>query len=295
MESNFGSLMTAMVTPFDGNGAVDFEALKALVEKCIAEEADTLVVTGSTGEGATLDTDEKMKLYAEVVKLARGRVKVMAGTGTNNTKQSIELTRQAEATGVDGIMLVVPYYNKPPQDALIEHFNTIARTTNLPIMLYNVPGRTASNMLPKTVATLSEVENIVALKDAAGNMDQTTETLRLVRPGFRVYSGDDSLTLPMLSLGAVGVVSVASHLVGSDIKRMINLHQAGRVQEAAELHRKLYPVFKAMFVTTNPVPLKAALNLIGVKVGGLRLPLKEAGPAEVEAVKKALGEYGIRF
>jgi 4-hydroxy-tetrahydrodipicolinate synthase len=287
--------MTAMVTPFDGNGAVDFEALKALVEKCIAEEADTLVVTGSTGEGATLDTDEKMKLYAEVVKLARGRVKVMAGTGTNNTKQSIELTRQAEATGVDGIMLVVPYYNKPPQDALIEHFNTIARTTNLPIMLYNVPGRTASNMLPKTVATLSEVENIVALKDAAGNMDQTTETLRLVRPGFRVYSGDDSLTLPMLSLGAVGVVSVASHLVGSDIKRMINLHQAGRVQEAAELHRKLYPVFKAMFVTTNPVPLKAALNLIGVKVGGLRLPLKEAGPAEVEAVKKALGEYGIRF
>lgn len=290
MATDFGRVLTAMITPFDKDMAVNYDMARKLARYLADTGSDGLVVAGTTGESPTLSREEKLELFRVVVEEVGGRVTVLAGTGSYDTAGSVALTQAAEKVGVDGVMLVCPYYNKPSQEGLYQHFKTVAKSTHLPVLLYNIPGRTGVNMLPATVARLAEVENIVAIKEAAGSMDQVSELRRLLPDGFAIYSGDDSLTLPMLSLGAKGVVSVASHLVGQRIKEMINAFMAGNVTLATQIHLELYPVFKGLFITSNPVPVKAALNMLGHQVGPPRLPLVEASAAEKESIKKMLAE-----
>lgn len=289
----FGELLTAMVTPMRQDGAVDFDKAAKLAEYLVHHGSDGVVVCGTTGESPTLDADEKVGLFEAVMQAVGDRAKVIAGTGTYDTRESIELTRRAEGVGVHGIMLVVPYYNRPPQEGLYRHFRAIAEATRLPVMLYNVPSRTGRNLEVETVARLALLPNVVAIKEAAGDMEQVTQLRRSTPESFAIYSGEDSLTLPMLSLGAVGVVSVASHVVGDDIKAMIRAFKEGRTAEATELHQKLMPVFKAMFVTTNPIPVKWAMSLLGMDMGPFRLPLVEPTPAEKERIQQTLERYGL--
>ncbi len=289
----FGEILTAMVTPFDGNGYIDWPALDNLVEHLLQNGSDTLVVTGSTGEAATLSTAEKLQIYAHVVAKVGDRAKVIAGTGTNDTKQTIELTQRAQAIGVHGAMLVAPYYNKPPQNALYAHFKAVAAASELPILIYNVPGRTACNILPATILRLARIDNIFGVKEASGNLDQVSEIAALAPPDFVVYSGDDSLTLPILAIGGHGVVSVASHLIGRQLKQMVQAYKQGNVRQAQQLHAEVFPICRAMFVTSNPVPLKAALNMIGVEVGQPRLPLLPCSGQEEAAVRQALLDFGL--
>ncbi|WP_173918259.1 4-hydroxy-tetrahydrodipicolinate synthase [Halobacillus sp. Marseille-Q1614] len=272
---NFGQVLTAMVTPFDANGDIDFNATRALVNHLIANGSDGLVVGGTTGESPTLTSQEKIQLFQYVVQVVNNRVPVIAGTGSNNTRASIELTQQAEKAGVDAIMLVTPYYNKPSQEGLYQHFQTIAAATSLPVMLYNIPGRSAVNMAPETIIRLSHIENIVSVKESSGDLDAATQIINETADDFSVYSGDDSLTLPMLSIGGAGIVSVSSHIIGSEMKHMVNSYLEGDVQFAASLHGKLLPAMKALFAQPSPAPVKAALNMTGVPVGGVRLPLVE--------------------
>lgn len=289
----FGELLTAMVTPMRQDGAVDFDKAAKLAEYLVHHGSDGVVVCGTTGESPTLDADEKVGLFEAVMQAVGDRAKVIAGTGTYDTRESIELTRRAEGVGVHGVMLVVPYYNRPPQEGLYRHFRAIAEATRLPVMLYNVPSRTGRNLEVETVARLALLPNVVAIKEAAGDMEQVTQLRRSTPESFAIYSGEDSLTLPMLSLGAVGVVSVASHVVGDDIKAMIRAFKEGRTAEATELHQKLMSVFKAMFVTTNPIPVKWAMSLLGMDMGPFRLPLVEPTPAEKERIQQTLERYGL--
>jgi len=290
----FGQVLTAMVTPFDQNGEVDFNAVRRLVDYLIDNGTDGLVVAGTTGESPTLTTDEKIALFKAVVVAARGRVPVIAGTGSNNTRASISLTKQAEETGVDGIMLVAPYYNKPSQEGMYQHFKAIAESTSLPVMLYNIPGRSAVNLSAETIVRLSQIENIVAVKEASGNLDAMAAIISQAPSDFTLYSGDDSLTLPVLAIGGAGVVSVASHVIGNEMQEMINHFKNGRVQEAAHSHRQLLPLMKALFTAPNPAPVKAALNLSGVQVGGLRLPLLPLGHEEEKALQEFLPGHLVK-
>jgi 4-hydroxy-tetrahydrodipicolinate synthase len=271
--ADFGRMLTAMVTPFDARGAVDYAQARRLARALLDSGSDGVVVAGTTGESPTLTHDEKLTLFAEVKAEVGTRGTVVAGTCNYNTRESIELSREAARAGVDGLLGTVPYYNKPPQEGLYQHFTAIAEAVPLPIILYNVPSRTVTNMLPETTVRLSRIENIVGIKEASGNFEGIARIIQESRPGFRVWSGDDSATLPILSLGGYGIVSVASHLVGAQIQRMIRAHVAGRVDEAATLHRRLLPLFNSLFVTTNPIPLKYALNTLGFAVGEPRLPL----------------------
>jgi len=280
-----------MVTPFDADLNVNYEQGVKLAERLIQEGNDTILLAGTTGESPTLSTEEKLLLFEKVVGAIKGRALIMAGTGGNNTKTSIELSKEAEKIGVDGLLLVVPYYNKPPQDALYAHFKAIADSVSLPIVLYNVPSRTVANLEPSTVAKLAQIENIIGIKEACGNMDQVSQLKMLVPEDFKIYSGDDSLTLPMLSLGCHGVVSVASQVVGVEIKKMINLFMEGKVDQAKDIHYQLLPVFKAMFINTNPIPVKAALNLKGFDVGSVRLPLLELDEQGKGVVLEALKPF----
>ncbi|WP_261180137.1 4-hydroxy-tetrahydrodipicolinate synthase [Anaerobacillus sp. CMMVII] len=270
---NFGQVVTAMVTPFDLNGQIDFEKTTELIEHLLRNGTDALVVAGTTGESPTLSTNEKIALFEHTVKVVAGRIPVIAGTGSNNTTGSMELTKAAENVGVDGIMLVAPYYNKPSKNGMYEHFKAIAEVTSLPVMLYNIPGRSTVNMSVELVKELSEIKNIVAMKEASGNLDQITAIISETADDFYVYSGDDGLTLPVLSVGGQGVVSVAAHIVGNEMKQMVSAFHAGKNQEAAKLHQKLLPTIKALFTAPNPSPVKAALQLQGLDVGGVRLPL----------------------
>lgn len=290
---DFGRVITAMVTPFDEHNNVDWGAVKTLANYLADNGSDAIVVSGTTGETPNLSEEEKVKLFETVFEAVGDRVKVIAGTGTNNTALSIRLSREAQRIGLHGVMLVVPYYNKPSQEGLYQHFKAIAEEIDLPVMLYNVPSRTVTNLAPETVARLAEIDNIVALKEAAGNMDRVSVLRRSLPEDFAIYSGDDSLTLPMLALGCRGVVSVASHLVGNQLQEMIDSFQQGDVAKANAIHLKLFPLFKVLFVTTNPVPIKTALNLKGIKVGGLRLPLHEATDEEVQVIKNTLTELGL--
>jgi len=290
---DFGRVITAMVTPFHKDGSVNYAQAKKLARHLVESGSDGLVVAGTTGESPTLTKEEKVALFQAVVEEVGGKAAVIAGTGTNSTAESVALTQAAERAGVDGIMVVGPYYNKPSQEGLYQHFATIARSTRLPVMLYNIPGRTAVNILPGTVARLAEIENVVAIKEASGSLEQVTELRRLLPDHFAIYSGDDSLTLPMLALGARGVVSVASHLAGRRIQEMINAFTAGNVTLAAKIHAELYPLFKVLFITTNPVPVKAALNFLGLQVGGPRLPLVEAAEAEKEKIRECLEQLHL--
>lgn len=291
---NWGHVITAMVTPFTSDGEVDYARAGWLAERLAESGSDGLVVAGTTGESPTLSKEEKLRLFSTVVERVGGRAAVIAGTGSYNTAESIAFTQAAEKTGVDGILLVNPYYNKPSQEGLYQHFATVAKSTSLPVMLYNIPGRTAVNCLPETIARLaSDVANIVAVKEASGDLAQIAEVKRRVPAEFAVYSGDDSLTLPVLAVGGVGVVSVASHLVGREIREMIGHFLAGRVREATALHLRLLPLFKALFILPNPVPLKAAMSAVGWPVGGVRLPLVEAGAKEMEVIRGELSRLGL--
>jgi 4-hydroxy-tetrahydrodipicolinate synthase len=291
---NFGQVLTAMVTPFDQNGEMDFNATRTLVNYLIANGSDGLVISGTTGESPTLTTEEKVELFKFVVEVVDGRVPVIAGTGSNNTRASINLTKQAKEAGVDGIMLVTPYYNKPSQEGLFQHFKAIADSTSLPVILYNIPGRSVVNMSVETIVRLSTIDNIVAVKEASGNLDAMAEIINQTPSDFTLYSGDDGLTLPVLAIGGAGIISVASHIIGNEMQEMINSFKNGNVQEAASSHRNLLPIMRALFTAPSPSPVKAALNLNGIQVGGVRLPLVPLSEEETRALQRILPASKIK-
>jgi 4-hydroxy-tetrahydrodipicolinate synthase len=280
MTIDFGRVLTAMVTPFDTDGNVNYAEAEKLAAHLVAHGSDGIVVCGTTGESPTLSWDEEYQLFQVVQQAVKGQAKVIAGTGSNSTQEAIEATQNAAKLGLDGSLQVVPYYNKPPQAGLYEHFRAIAQACDLPMMLYNIPGRTGQTMEPETVARLAEFDNIVAIKEATGNLDIASQIRALTPSNFAIYSGDDSLTLPILSVGGCGVVSVASHLVGDRIQAMIRAFNDGQTKTATEIHIQLLPLFKGLFCTTNPIPIKAALKLQGWQVGGFRPPLCDL-PAEL--------------
>lgn len=270
---DFGKVSTAMVTPFDKKGNLDFGKTATLINYLIENGSDSLVIAGTTGESPTLSAEEKIALLRHVVNVVDKRVPVIMGTGSNNTYASIELTRRAEANGADAVMLVAPYYSKTNQEGLYQHFKAIADSTALPVMLYNIPGRSAVNIEPSTICRLSKISNIVAVKEASGNLNAMTEIIMNTDEDFRLYSGDDALTLPVLSIGGAGVVSVASHVAGNDMQQMIQSFVTGDLREAARGHQRLLPLITALFAAPNPAPVKTALQLSGIDVGGVRLPL----------------------
>lgn len=286
----FGRLLTAMCTPFTPSGEIDWDAQGALIEHLIQTGTDTIVVSGTTAESPTLSKDEKLALFSFTVKKVAGRVKVMAGVGSNNTAETVQFTRLASETGVDGVMGVVPYYNKPSQEGIYQHFVAITNATTLPVMLYNVPGRTGMNMTAETMIRLAELKNVVAIKEASGNLSQITKVIASVPDDVAVYSGDDSLTLPILAAGGHGVVSVASHLVGLEMKEMIDSYFAGDVQKAAKLHQRYQPVFEGIFLTSSPAPLKYALSKKGLMNPTVRLPLVEMTDNEKKQVDQWFNE-----
>jgi len=289
----FGELITAMVTPYDSCGEVDYGKAAELALHLSGNGSDGLVISGTTGESPALSRDEKIQLFKSVVAAVKGKVKILAGTGGNYTHQSIELTKLAGECGVDGIMLVVPYYNKPSQDALLHHFSTIAGAVELPVMLYNVPGRTGVNMTAETTLRLAEIDNIAAVKEASGSLDQVSQICAKAPPGFAVYSGDDSLTLPIMAVGGVGVVSVASHVAGREIKNMITAYAQGNVATARNIHLRLLPLYNAMFITSNPVPVKSAMNLLGHELGSVRGPLIALNEKEKDIITRVMTELGF--
>jgi 4-hydroxy-tetrahydrodipicolinate synthase len=290
-DTHFGRVITAMITPFDEEGHVNYAVVEKLADYLITHGSDSLVVCGTTGESPTLSWKEEYELFQVVKKSVGDRGKVIAGTGSNCTSEAIEATSEAAKLGLDGTLQVVPYYNKPPQEGLYEHFRAIAQANpDLPILLYNIPGRTGQNLTPETIAQLAEIENIVAVKEASGNLEQACKIRHLTPPEFAIYSGDDFLTLPLMTCGAIGVVSVASHLVGEHLQTMIRLFEAGKTAEAIAINLRLFPLFKGLFVATNPIPVKAALNLQGWHVGGLRPPLCSLSPDLQAGLAKILQE-----
>ncbi|WP_114352832.1 4-hydroxy-tetrahydrodipicolinate synthase [Saliterribacillus persicus] len=288
---DFGSLLTAMVTPFDENNRINLERTTELIEYLLDHGTDGLIIAGTTGESPTLSFDEKLALFNHVVTVVNGRVPVVAGTGNNNTEASIRLTQEAEKIGVDAALLVTPYYNKPNQEGLYQHFKTVANETKLPIMLYNIPSRAIVRLTVETIVSLSQIDNIVSVKDSSGDLDAISSILEQVSEDFTVYSGDDSLTLPIQSIGGTGVVSVASHVIGTEMKEMIMAFEAGEVKQAAKLHRKLLPIMKALFMAPSPSPVKAALRYQQLNVGSVRLPLVPLSPFEEQNLYRLLDTY----
>ena len=288
----FGRLFTAMVTPFSQDGTVDYKQAGVLANYLIEQGSEGLVVAGSTGEAATLSEDERLKLFSVVLEAVGDRACVVGGTGTNNTESTVTLSRKAAAVGLHGLLIVAPYYNKPCQEGLYRHFARAAESAAIPIIIYNVPGRTAVNILPETVVRLSAVPNIIAVKESSGSLEQMSEIIRTMPVDFRLYCGDDALTLPSMAVGAYGVISVASHIAASEIRQMIQAFATGDSTLARELHLKLSPLFKALFITTNPTAVKAALNLTGMAVGEVRLPLVMPGPKESQVIRSELARLG---
>lgn len=288
-----GRLLTAMVTPFNEKGEVDYEQAKKLAVALMDSGSEGLIVVGTTGESPTLVREEELKLFAKVKEAVGDRGCVVAGTGSNSTAEAIEATREAEKIGVDACLLVVPYYNKPTQEGLYQHFKTIAGNTSLPCIPYNVPSRTVTNMTAETVVRLSQIDNIIGIKEASGNLEQITHIIRGTNKDFRVWSGNDSDTLPILAAGGYGIISVASHLVGNQISEMIKDFLNGKVAEAAAIHRNLLPLVNAMFIVSNPSPVKYALNQIGFNVGETRLPLVEPDEKSAAVIRELLKNYKI--
>ncbi len=292
--TNFGRVLTAMITPFDSEGKVNYAVAEALANHLVDHGTDTILLCGTTGESPTLSWDEEYELFRVVKVAVEGKAKVMAGTGSNSTQEAIAATRKAQNLGLDGTLQVVPYYNKPPQEGMYRHFEAIAKACpDISMMLYNIPGRTGSNLLPETVVRLAQVPSIVAIKEASGSLDQASEIRRLAPSEFAVYAGDDALTLPMLSVGSAGIVSVASHLVGDDIQGMVRAFESGNVAEARDIHLRLQPLFKTLFLMANPIPVKAALSLQGWEVGSVRSPLVEVSEEVTQKLKVVLSELGI--
>ncbi len=289
----FEGCWTALVTPFSKTGAVDEAALRRLVDAQLRGGVSGLVPCGSTGEAATLNHDEYRRVIELTLLESQGRAPVVAGVSSNATWKAVELARECETLGVDGLLVLAPYYNKPTQEGLFEHFRAVARSTTLPIVVYNIPGRTAVNIQPATLARIAKAcPNVVAVKEAAGSLDQVSEILTLA-PGLAVLSGDDSLTLPMLSVGARGVVSVVSNIAPKQTQSLCGLFSAGKPREAAILHRKLFPLVKALFVETNPIPVKAALSMLGACADALRAPLTPLSKERRPALRAELARFGL--
>ena len=290
---DIGRLMTAMVTPFDDNGEVDYERAKLLARSLLDSGSEGVVVSGTTGESPTLTTEEKLRLFAEIKGAIGDRGAVVAGTGNYNTAESIELSKEAEAQGVDGIMLVVPYYNKPPQEGLYLHFKAVATSVHIPCIVYNVPSRTSLSITAETILRLSQVDNIIGVKEAGSDMDQVARVLHGAKDGFRVWSGNDNETFAIMAMGGYGIVSVVSHLVGLQIRQMMGYLLEGDVEKAAAEHRRLHAIFKVQFIISNPIPVKYSLNRVGFKVGNPRLPLVPPDDASAAKIDEVLDRYDI--
>jgi 4-hydroxy-tetrahydrodipicolinate synthase len=293
MAGRFGSLVTAMVTPFREDHAIDLDGAQELATWLVRHGSDAIVVAGSTGESPTLTRNEKAELFRVVGEAIRGRAKLICGTGTYSTAETLELTQAAEDAGADGLLVVTPYYNKPPQRGLIAHFERIADATELPIIAYNIPGRTATRIEHETLVRLAAKPNIVAVKDSTGDFQGISRLVAEAPEGFEVYSGDDWAAFGYVCLGAVGVVSVAAHLVGPQIKQMIDLIDTGDIAAARKIHESLSPLFNALFITSNPIPVKAALRMLGLPGGEPRLPLVPATTEERGRVRAALEDAGL--
>jgi 4-hydroxy-tetrahydrodipicolinate synthase len=287
----FAGVTVALITPFR-NGEVDYEALGRLVAWHVEQGTDCLAPVGTTGESPTLDHEEHERVIAAVVERAAGRLKVMPGTGSNSTREAIRLTRFARRAGADGALMVGPYYNKPTQEGYFRHFAAVAEAVDLPIVLYNIPGRTGSNILPETIARLAELPQVVAVKEATGSLDQASQIAAL--SNLTILSGDDSLTLPILSVGGRGVVSVVGNIVPRDLQAMVSAFEAGRVAEAVQLHKRLFPLCRDMLgAATNPIPIKTAMRLLGQDSGELRLPMCPMDAAGEGRVRQTLVNYGL--
>jgi len=292
-EPVFGRIATAVVTPFDSRGNVDYVSAKCLVDHLADNGSDAVVVAGTTGEGVALSEEERIELFTFWRENAPEKMKVVANTGTNVTKDSVALTKAATKAGVDGVMTVMPYYNKPNQEGQVRHFRMVANATDKPVLLYNVPSRTGGSMTLEAIIELSGVTNIAAIKEASGNLDFVSSIVKNSQDGFVVYSGDDSLTLPILSVGGVGVVSVASHIVGSQLAEMVKAFVSGDVSRAREIHLKLLGVYKALFSTTNPIPVKTALSLMGLISEQFRLPMTKADEGVKQKLITVMNELGL--
>jgi 4-hydroxy-tetrahydrodipicolinate synthase len=289
----FEGTYTALVTPFDKQGNLDEEGLRELIRFQLQEGIDGLVPVGTTGECSTLSYEEHERVIEIVVEEAKGRVPVVAGTGSNSTREALMLTNFAREAGADGALLVVPYYNRPTQEGLYQHFKELAEKVDIPQILYNIPSRTGVNLLPQTVARLAEIKNIVGIKEAS-TVDQVSEIIELTRgKDFVVFSGNDNQTLPILALGGVGVISVASNVAPRLVSEMVRAFRKGKVEEARELHYRLSPLFKALFLETNPAPVKAALEMMGLPAGPPRLPLVEISQQNREILRKVLIDLGL--
>ncbi len=293
-EEPFGRVITAMVTPFAEDGSVNYAVAEKLAVHLVDNGSDSLVICGTTGESPTLSWTEEYELFKVVKEAVGHKAKIIAGTGSNSTTEAIAATEKAAKLDLDGSLQVVPYYNKPPQSGLYQHFRAIAEACpELPIMLYNVPGRTGCNLEPETVANLAQLSNVVAIKEASGNIEQACKIRCLTPANFAIYSGEDALTLPMLTVGSCGVVSVASHLVGKEMQTMIEAFVTGDNQQATTMQLKLFPLFQSLFMSTNPIPVKTALNLQGWKMGKLRTPLCELQLDLLENLKIVLQELNL--
>lgn len=280
-----GRLLTAMVTPFDDQGQLDYAQARRLALSLLESGSDGLVVAGTTGESPVLEHEEKLRLFREVKEAISGRGALVAGTGTNNTAETIEISREAERLGVDALLLITPYYNKPSQEGLFQHFRAVAEAVNIPCILYNIPGRTSVNLEAQTTLRLAQIDNIIGIKEGSGDLVQVTRITAAAPPGFLVWSGDDALTLPIMAVGGYGVVSVVSHLAGVQFKAMMEAYLAGQVQEAARIHQRLLPLMTILLTAApNPVPIKYALNQIGFRVGRPRLPLVEPDEAAAQRI-----------
>jgi 4-hydroxy-tetrahydrodipicolinate synthase len=288
----FEGVHTALVTPFR-EGSVDERALHELVELQVAAGVDGVVPCGSTGEAATLSHAEHRRVIEVVVAAARGRVKVLAGTGSNATREAIELTGHAKEAGADGALLISPYYNRPTQEGIVQHYAAIARETAFPLVAYNIPGRTGSNLLPETIGRLAEIEQVVAVKESCGDLHQVARLIALVPPGFAVLSGDDWATLPMLALGGAGVISTAGNVVPGDVVELVRAFRAGDLTRARDVHLRLLPLFDMLFCETNPIPVKAALAMRGLIAEELRLPLTRLSAPNRERLRVTLKEFGL--
>ena len=293
MAGRFGSVVTAMVTPFGDDHGVDLDRAQELASWLVDHGSDAVVVAGSTGESPTLTHAEKAQLFRSVGEAVRGRGKLICGTGTYSTSETLELTQAAEDAGADGILVVTPYYNKPPQRGLVAHFERVAEATDLPVILYNVPGRTATRIEHETLLALAERPNIVAVKDSTGDFQAASRLIAEAPDGFEIYSGDDWAAFGYVCLGGVGVVSVASHLVGPQIRQMVDLIESGDVPAARKIHEDLSRLFNALFVTSNPIPVKAALEMVGRPCGAPRLPLVPATADERDRIRTALEAAGL--
>ncbi len=293
MAGRFGAVVTAMVTPFREDHTLDLDRAQELAVHLLEHGSDALVVAGSTGEAPTLTHREKVELFRVVIDAARGKGKVVCGTGTYSTAETVELSREAEDAGADGLLLVTPYYNKPPQRGLLEHFTLVAGAVSIPIVAYNIPGRTGTRIEHETLLAMSQVSNIVGVKDSTGDFQAISRLIGEAPADFEVYSGDDWATFGYVCLGAVGVISVAGHLVGDRMKRIVELVAAGDVPGARAIHEELTPLFNALFITSNPIPVKTALELVGRPVGPPRLPLVPATAEERARIEKALADAGL--